>query len=208
MKKRIVVICLLVLAPYVSAASNFVTVKLPRGVELQLPKGWWMLTAELNQLIDMSAEAAMDLSGINAPEGTEVNLIAANSMPRTTYAAVRVDSTTPVSGPPSEIANLTSADIKAFESEMRSNLQKLLPQQGNQLMEFFGVHQAAISGHPTLITEYRRSGPKGPVMVSIIQIFSPSQDLRINLSYREAEQAIWKPVIRKIYQSIVIRRWP
>jgi hypothetical protein len=208
MNMRFVVICLLLLAPHFASASNFVPVKLPRGVELQLPKGWWMLTAEHNQLIDMSAEAAMDLSGIGAAEGTEVNLIAANSMPRTTYAAVRVDSTTPVSGSPSEISNLTPADIQAFQAEMQSNLKKLLPQQGNQLLAFFGVRRVTISGHPALITEYRRSGPKGPVIVSIIQIFTPSQDLRINLSYREAEQAIWKPVIGKVYQSIVLRRFP
>jgi hypothetical protein len=91
---------------------------------------------------------------------------------------------------------------------MQSNLKKLLPQQGNQLLAFFGVRRVTISGHPALITEYRRSGPKGPVIVSIIQIFTPSQDLRINLSYREAEQAIWKPVIGKVYQSIVLRRFP
>jgi len=208
MTMRFIAIWLLVLTPHLAEASNFVAVKLPRGVELQLPKGWWLLTAQHNQLIDMSAEAAMDLSGIRAAEGTEVNLIAANSMPRTTYAAVRVDSTTPVSGSPSEISNLTSADIRAVQAEMQSNLQKILPQQGNQLLAFFGVRRVTISEYPALITVYRRSGPKGPVMVSIVQIFTPSQDLRINLSYRESEQAIWKPVIGKVYQSIIIRRWP
>ena len=59
-----------------------------------------------------------------------------------------------------------------------------------------------------ITTEYRRSGPKGPVIVSVIEIFTPSQELRINLSYRESEQAIWKPVIGKIRQSITVRRWP
>lgn len=202
---RFVSFCFLVLASHIAAASNFVAVKLPRGVELQLPKGWWMLTSEHNQLIDMATEAAMDLSGIDAPEGTEVNLIAANSMPRTTYAAVRVDSITPISGSPSEISNLTATELQTFQAEMQSNLQKLLPQQGNHLLAFFGVRRATISSHPALITEYRRSGPKGPVIVRIVQIFTPNQDLRINLSYREAEQAIWKPVIEKVYQSIVIR---
>ena len=164
--------------------------------------------AEHNQLIDMSAEAAMDLSGIGLPEGNEVNLIAANSMPWSTYAAVRVDSTTPVSGSPSEISNLTAAELQAFQSEMHDGLNKLLPLQGNQLLAFFGVRRETISGHPVLTTEYRRSGPQGPVIVSVIEIFTPSQELRINLSYRESEQAIWKPVIGKIRQSITVRRWP
>lgn len=78
-----------------SSNFNFTSVKLPRGIELQIPKGWWLLGADLNRAIETSAEAALDLSGIGLLEGDETNLIAANSMPRSTYAAVRVDSTVP-----------------------------------------------------------------------------------------------------------------
>ncbi len=208
MKIRFSLIILLIIVPHFAAASNFVEVKLPRGVKMQIPKGWWVLTAEHNQLIDTSAEAALDVSGIGAVEGSDVNLISANSMPRTTYAAVRVDSSTPVYGSPSEISNLTPAELQAFKIDARRNLLKLLPTQGNRLLAFLNYRRVIISGHPTLITDYRRSGPKGPVIVSIVQIFTPNQNISINLSYRESEQAIWKPVIRKMYKSIVISRWP
>lgn len=191
-----------------AAESYFVSVTLPRGVDLQLPKGWLLLTAEHKQLINMSAEAALDLSGISVAEGAEVNLIAAKSMPQTMYAAVNVDSITPASASPSVISSLTSFDIQTLQAGIHTDLRKLLPQQDRQLLAFFGVRRVTISGHPTLITEYRRSGPKGPVIVRIIQIFTPSQEIKINLSYRESEQAIWKPVTGKIYKSIVIRRWP
>lgn len=197
-----------VFMPLLAEASNFTTVKLPRGIEILLPKGWWFLGADHNHLLDISAEAALDLSGIGQPEGTDVNLIAANSMPKTTYAAVRVNSTTPVSNSPSEITNLTSTEFQSLQSEMHENFKKSLPLQGNQLLAFFGVRRDTISGHPALVTEYRRSGPKGPVMVVTLQIFTPSQEISINLSYRESEQAIWRPVISKIRQSITVRRWP
>ena len=208
MKKLLALFLLIVFTPHIAEASNFTSVKLPRGVELQLPKGWWLLGDEINQLLEMSAEAAMDLSGIGLPEGTETNLISANSMPTSTYAAVRVDSTTPASGPPFDFANITTAELQAYQSAVHEDFKKLLPLQGNQMLSFYGVRREFISGNPSLITGYRRSGPKGPVIVSIIQVFTPSQDLRIILSYRESEQAIWKPVIGKIRQSITIRRWP
>lgn len=186
--------------------SNFVPVKLPRGIELQIPKGWWVLGADYNRLIQTSAEAVMDLSGIGLQDGQETNLIAANSMPRTTYAAVRVDSTIPPSVAPSELASISAADVREIQTEMRSNLQKFLPLQGNQLIEFLGSRIEKISGHPAIVTEYRRTGPKGPVFVQINQIFTSSQEIRVNLSYRESEVALWKPVVGKIRQSIVIRR--
>jgi len=203
---RLVAIFLLALAPHLAEASNFVVVKLSRGVELQLPKGWWVLSEQQNQVIDMAAEAAIDISEIEVVAGAEVNLITAASMPRTTYAAVRVDSIIPVSSSPSHISNLTSSDMHSVEAEIQSNLQKLLPFQGNYLLTFSGVRRVTVSGHPTLITEYRRSGSKGPVLVSIVQVFTPNQDVRISFSYRESEQAIWKSIIEKIYKSIIIRQ--
>lgn len=208
MKKIIILFWLALAIPNLAKASSFVEVKLPRGIEIQLPKGWRLLGAEHNQLIEISAEAALDLSGAGQPEGTEVNLIAANSMPRSTYAAIRVDSTTPASGSPSEIANLTPAELKEFESEIKRTLKEMLPHQGLKVLTFFGVRREIISGQPALITEYRRSGPNGPVIVSVVQIFTPRQDIRINLSYRESEKIIWRPVIGKVFQSITIRHWP
>lgn len=213
-------LCTLVLgclSPFVPLASqtaqaqsftNFVPIKLPRGIELQIPKGWWLLGADYNRAMQTSVEAAMDLSGIGLPEGSETNLIAANSMPRSTYAAVRVDSTIPPSVVPSAFASITAADVRELQTDMRQNLQKLLPLQGNQLIEFFGSRIEKISGYPAIVTEYRRTGPKGPVFVQINQIFTASQEIRINLSYRESEVALWKPVVGKIRQSIVVTRWP
>jgi len=189
---------------YAQSGSNFAPVKLPRGIELLIPKGWWLLSADHNRLIQTSVEAAMDLSGIGVPDGEETNLIAANSMPRSTYAAVRVDSTIPPFVAPSEFASITAADIFELQTVVHQNLQKLLPLQGNQLIEFFGCRVEKISGHPAIVTEYRRTGPKGPVLVQINQIFTSNQEIKINLSYRESEVALWKPVIGKIRQSIVV----
>jgi hypothetical protein len=186
--------------------SNFAAVKLPRGIELQIPKGWWLLGADHNRVIQTSVEAAMDISGIGLPDGQETNLISANSMPRSTYAAIRVDSTIPPSVALSKFASITAADVRELQTEMRQNIEKALPLQGNQLIEFFGSRVDKVSGHPAIVTEYRRTGPKGPVFVQINLIYTSSQEIRINLSYRESEVALWKPVVSKIRQSIAIGR--
>jgi hypothetical protein len=205
-------LCLFALLPLQTAqaqsSSNFVLVKLPRGIELQIPKGWRLLGADHNRLIETSMEAAMDLSGIGLPEGERINLIAANSMPRSTYAAVRVDSTIPTSVAPSEFASMTKADVRELKTAARPMFEKLAKLQGVQLIEFFGSRIDKISGHPAIVTEYRRTGPKGPVFVQINQIFTSGQEISINLSYRESEAALWRPVVGKVRQSIVVRRWP
>ena len=83
---------------------------------------------------------------------------------------------------------------------------KLLPLQGNQLLNFYGVHVERLSGHLTLVTRYRRSGPKGPVIVEINHIYpGANPELRMNLSYRESEQASWLAVVKKIITTIKIK---
>jgi hypothetical protein len=208
MKALVLVIGLLLMPAAASAESNFASVKLPRGVQLQIPKGWWLLGKDHNRLIQTSVEAALDLSGIGLPDGQETNLIAANSMPRTTYAAVRVDSTIPPAVSPREIQAATATDLKDIGNELRGGLEKMLPLQNNQLLQFYGVRKDSIGGHPALVIEYRRSGPKGPVIVQINRIFTNSQVVNINLSYRESEAALWKPVVAKIRQSITLTKWP
>lgn len=207
---RISSLCLLALLPlkgaYAESGSHFLPVTLPRGIELEVPKGWWLLSADQNRAIRVSVEAAMDLSGIGLAAGSVTNLIAANSMPLSTYAAVRVDSAIPPSLTPSQFAMITAADLSDLQTDIHQNVKKLLPLQGNELIQFFGTRIERVSGYPAIVTEYRRSGPKGPVFVQTNLVFTPSQEVRINLSYREAEVALWKPVMGKIRKSIVVRR--
>lgn len=208
--RSIALLCLFALLPMQAAQaqspSNFTTVKLPRGIELQIPKGWWLIGAEYNQAIQTSTEAVLELSGIGFAEGIETNLISANSMPRSTYAAVRVDSSIPPSVEPSEFASITAADIRELQTEIHQGLLKALPLQGNQLIDFLGSRVEKISGHPAIVTEYRRTSLKGSVFVQISQIFTASQEIRILLAYRESEAGLWLPVLSKIRQSIVVRR--
>jgi hypothetical protein len=208
MKFKYIVTILLIVVPQLVLASNFATIKLPRGVELEIPKGWVTLSGEVNKLIETSIEAVLDISDLELAHGQEVALIRANSRPKGTYAAVGVTSTTPVEGSPSEITNLNRSELIQLQQQIESNLRKVLPAQGNRLLDYYGLSEDQISGYPTLVSQYKRSGPKGPVQVAVVQIFTESQDITVNLSFRESEQAIWKAIIGKIYKSISVSAWP
>jgi hypothetical protein len=190
--------------PALGQESSFITVKLPRSIQIQIPKGWWLIGEDLNRLIESSAEAVLDLSGLGAPEGKTTNLIAANSMPKTTYAAVRVDSTVPPSVMPNELNSANASDLKELGTEIHLFTKKMLPLQGQQLIDFYGTKLEKISGNPAIVSSYRRTGPKGPVIVQTIKIYTTSQEIGINLSYRESELGIWKPIILKIKKSIKV----
>jgi hypothetical protein len=188
--------------------SKFASVRLPRGIELLLPKGWWLLGKDLLQQIETSLEAATDLSTIEVPNGRKVNLIAANSLPAYTYAALRIDSSIPPSVSTVEAAALSHSELTEMARAVLPHLESQMKLQGNRLIEYIGTRVERISGHPTIVTEYRRTGAKGSVFVQINQIITETQEISVNFSYRESEASVWKSVITKIRQSIVVTRWP
>jgi len=205
--RYILYLCILLTsAPTLAAESYFSLVKLPRGVEVEVPKGWWLLGKDYNRVIETSVEAIMDLSGYELDNDKTVNLIAASSTPLTTYASLRIDSITPPSVTPEEVISLSKSDVNEFSMYMEQELSRMLPLQGNKMLDFYGSSAEQIDGHPALVTRYRRSGPKGPVIVEINQIFPGNMhDLRINLAYRESEKGLWFAVIKKIRASIKIK---
>ncbi len=190
------------LIPLVKTNSFFTLLKLPKGVEVKIPKWWWVIGKDYERIIQTSVEASMDLSGIGIIKGDEINLIAANSMPRSTYAALRIDLMSTPSSTPSEILNLTEIELKQDALHMKQFLEKVLEQQANKLLDFYGVSVEKIGGHSAYVTRYRRSSSKGPVIVQINQIYTDSNEFRINLSFRESEKSLWLAIIEKIRRSI------
>jgi hypothetical protein len=186
--------------------SNFIRLKLPRAVELDLPKGWWSLGSEELKLIATSLEAAMDLSGTAVPrDEKKITLIAANSMPKTTYAAIRINSVTPPSVTRDEYKAITRGDLAQMQQQTRQILAQMMQLQGNALIEgSLKVRLEEFADFPAFVTEYRRTGPQGPVSVQLMQVFRPTDEITINLSYRESETVIWKTVIEKVRRSIVL----
>ena len=145
--RYILYLCILLTsAPTLAAESYFSLVKLPRGVEVEVPKGWWLLGKDYNRVIETSVEAIMDLSGYELDNDKTVNLIAASSTPLTTYASLRIDSITPPSVTPEEVISLSKSDVNEFSASMEQELSRVLPLQGNKMLDFYGSSAEQIDG--------------------------------------------------------------
>ncbi|MDP9413320.1 MAG: hypothetical protein M3Q08_04350 [Pseudomonadota bacterium] len=157
--------------------------------------------------------AALDLSQIDVGDDEEALLIAANSMPTSTYASVRVTSQTPPSLPSTEQqafamlvgkSSANNVELAAIARELEPMQKLLLSNIGMNILQFYGVRVDRIGGRIALVVEYKRSGLNGPVFVQINRIFAPDQEINLNLSYRESEKVFWKPVLGRIRSSFQI----
>ena len=184
--------------------SNFAKLKLPLGVSVEVPKNWRLLDGDINTTIETAAEAAMNLAGIELPRGKKVNLFRANSMPATTYAALAINATDSEINP-DELKNASESEIRELSLMMSEMMQKSLSAQNLKVIEFYGVRREYVGKHPALVTEYKRTGPQGPVIVQMTRLFLGEKEISLNLSYRESEAQLWKPVIGYIRKSLTVR---
>lgn len=193
----------LLVASTASAESQFVRFDLPLDISIEVPQNWWLLSGDLNTTIETAGEAATKLAGIDLPSGKKVNLLRANSMPRSTYAAIAVNATDS-DILPNEVKSATTHDLKELEQMMAENMRRVIMAGNLEFLESLGLQRREVSGHPALVFSYRRSGPNGPVIVSMTRLFVGSKEISFNLSYRESEGQIWKPIIEYMKQSIKV----
>lgn len=184
--------------------SKFARLKLPLGVSVEVPKNWWLLSGDINTNIETMSEAAMNLSGLQLPKGKRVNLLRANSMPRTTYAAIAINATDSEMNP-NDLRNASEKEISGFAPTAKE-MQEALSSQNMEILDFYRVRREFVGKHPALVIEYKRSGPQGPVIVQMTRLFLGEKEVSLNLSYRESEGQLWKPIIQYIRKSLTVTR--
>ena len=184
--------------------SRFARLKLPLGVSVEVPKNWWLLSGDINTNIETMSQAAMNLSGIELPKGKKVNLLRANSMPKTTYATIAINATDSEMNP-NDLKNASEKEISKFAPTAKE-MQEALSSLNMHMLDFFRVRREFVAKHRALVIEYKRSGPQGPVIVQMTRLFMGAKEISLNLSYRESEGQLWKPIVQYIRKSLTITR--
>jgi hypothetical protein len=183
--------------------SKFATVILPLGVSVKVPKNWRILDGDANTTIETATEAQLNLSKIDLPTRKKLNLFRANSNPPTTYASIAINATDSEIQP-SELTSATDAELKDFGKVFESKTKQMLAGVKLELLRFDGARRETIGGEPALVLEYLRSGTQGPVFVQMTRLFVGSKEIGINLSYRESEGTIWRPIVSYMRQSLSV----
>ena len=177
--------------------------KLPLGVSVEVPKNWRILDGETNSTIETAAEASLNLANANLPTGKKVNLFRANSVPQTTYAGIAINATD-FELDPEELKNSSDAEIKELTPMMKETMEQSLSGQNLKVLEFYDMRREFVGSHPALVIEYKRSGPQGDVIVQMTRLLLKGKEISLNLSYRESEAQLWKPVVQYIRKSLTV----
>ena len=203
MKKILLTSALLLVTTLAWSEENFVLVKLPRAVAVELPKNWIVHSRSDRITIDAAAQSIAE----------KARMFDASS--ELSFAAGYI-----FAGRSASLFNIryypnlkfTQNDAKEFDEEsivvlnelIRESIVKAGKLSSYTVPKWKGTTQKEINGITTFITEYHRR-PKendGDFVVRLVRIFDGRSSFTITISYRESLEGILRPICDHIIQSI------
>jgi hypothetical protein len=184
--------------------DGFERLSLSDGLQIDVPLQWEPLPKEITTAIQTTANALMSNEGIDTRSDGSRLLLAYTSRPTTTYASVRIKEIMPASISPAELLAASNAEVTAVAQEWVQLMSGAMIKQKQDFQPGAKTTRELVSGHPALVFRYRRLGEGGIVAVEQIRIMTSNREVSVTLSYREAEELLWRPVIENIRRSIVV----
>jgi len=186
-----------------NAAGNFVSVRLPKNVTVEIPKNWTVLTNNHRIALDSLAQEKVEVKGM--AYATHDLAFAANYYDEQGKTAGMFNiiyyPDRDVSQADARAAN--AADVKELDAGLRQNVVPGIEMTGGRLLVWIGTTKQSINGATVFVTEYRRSSQQGgSFRERLIRIFNAQRSFTITVSYREDLDFFLRPICDRIISSI------
>ncbi len=127
---------------------------------------------------------------------------------RTTYARVMINTETGKKGEFRKLTAkipLTAAQLKTLDAEMKNLTESGFKGMGMKILRWDGTAKVSLNGAQALKTSYLRQLNDNPsVYVEMYQIENNDRSYAFTISYRVADEAIWKNVLQTTKDSFKI----
>ena len=188
------------------ASGNYVSIRLPKGVTVELPRNWEVLSNNQRITLDSWVQANNEANGV------------ANASSELAFAANYYDEQKSTAGifniryyrnlnvSQTDAMAAGAADIKELDAVLRQNVVPGIEMAGGRLLAWLGTTKLSINDTSAFITEYRRLSSQGRVFrVRLVRIFNGQKSFTITVSYREDQDFFLRTICDRIINSIRIK---
>ncbi len=195
---------LLVLLPaLVQAASNFITIKLPEAVSVDLPRNWVLISNNKRITLDTTVESTFDINNISREDstlpfaanyydgGVTMGIVNARYFP--TMSLTQVDTVA-----------FSNAEVLEIDHEIRTHLTRSIKAIGGVITSWEGTEKRRINGVMTLVTEYHRKAfrTKGTFRVRLVRVLAGDRSFTLTISYLESQARFLKSITDRMILSL------
>lgn len=185
-----------------NAAGNFIPVRLPKGVTVELPKNWTALTNNQHITLDSWVEAKTESRGMADDLAFAANYYDDQGK---TAGMFNIRYYPDLEVTQSEARAANAPDVKELDAVLRQNVVPGIEMAGGRLLAWVGTTKQSINGATVFVSEYRRSSQQGgSFRARLVRFFNAQKSFTITISYREDQDYFLRPICDRIISSIRI----
>lgn len=192
------------LLPVAIAANNFVPVRLPHGVQIELPRNWEALSKNHRITIDSTVQSRNERAGI-FDASSDLNF-GANyyDEARKVAALMNVRYYPSLAVSQAEARAAGTADLRELDAELHNVMLKAAQINGFSVLVWNGTSKQVINGVTAFITEYKRSplNNNGNFKVRLVRVLNGGKSFTMTVSYRENQEYLLRPICDRIISSL------
>jgi len=185
------------------AETNFVTIKLPKSVTVDLPNNWVLISNNQRITLDTWVESTFDLKQLPS---TDSNLpFAANYYVGGVTSGIinaRYYPTMDVNQIDAQLAS--TVDVRELDQELKNNMIPSMKKIGMTVTSWEGTKKRTINGITTFVTEYHRKSLKGSGIfrVRLVRVLASDRSFTLTVSYLESQEFFLKNITDRIISSL------
>jgi hypothetical protein len=198
-----VFLALLLLSP-AHATGNFVNIKLPKGVSIEVPKNWVVISKDHRITLDTVVESGLDLAGLDQ-EKSDLSFAANYYKNGQTIGLINNRYYSDLDLTQNDASQATVQDIKELDTALKENMIASMKAFGTlSILSWEGTKKSTINGITVFITEYHRKAliGTGVFRVRLVRVFAGNRSFTLTVSYREDEAFFLKKITDRIISSL------
>lgn len=187
-----------------SATDNFARVKLPKGVSIEIPKNWVVLSGNQRITLDSAVESVLDLSGIKQ-EGSELPFAANYYDDKgNTLGIMNVRYYPQLDLTQADAQSANAQDVRELDAALKESMIPSMKAFNMTVTSWAGTQKSVINGITVFLTEYQRKSLKesGEFRVRLVRVLAADKSFTVTVSYHEAASFLLKPITDRIINSL------
>lgn len=187
-----------------STPSRSVPIKLPLGVQLELPRDWHVLSR--NQRVALDSVAARSVRRTHFDASSDQDGFTAHYYdgPGKLIASVHLGYFKTLDFTQAEARGARGAEITELDAFLQGSMNQVSRSGGYSISSWQGTERQTINGLTAFVSEYSRSLLKGDgnFRVRLVRVFDGPRSFTLSVSYRENGQPMLRSICDKVIASL------
>lgn len=187
-----------------SVPTSSVPIKLPLGVQMELPRNWHVLARNHLVMLDTVADRTVHRPYFDATSENDGFSAHYYDGAGKLLASLHLGYFKTLDFTQAEARTAPAAEIKELDAFLQSSMAQASRAGNYSITSWHGTQRQTINGFTAFVSEYSRSPLKadGGFRVRLVRVFDGSRSFTLSVSYRENQQAPLRFICDQVIASL------